>query len=445
MLARFSLMVIVFSMTPIWAQTDTNSAADAQASSDESQMVAPPPVSGQAFSTTPISEERSNYLGIGVMGSAAYVTNVVPDEFASPVNDETYFFGPSVSFDRSNGRLRETLSYSPGFTFYQHVTALNQSSQNAAGVLDYRLSPHSALTIHDSFLKTSNVFSAPYSFSGGSVSGSPVSQDTPVIAPYANEITNTGGGEYTWQFSRTAMIGFAGGAAETDYPNPSQSFGLDNSNGYHGNAFYNMRVSSRQYAGVSGAFTDITEDTADGNLNARASSLSGYYSFFIRPQMTLSVSGGPEYYSATAPGTSRQTGWEPSVVGSFHVAKSKAAFSIDYQHMISAGGGLAGAFRMDTANAAVNLEMSRTWGIGASAGYTNNKNILPAFQFLEPGGHSMVASASIRHAIGEHVHAEIGYSHLSQEYAGIAILAATPNSQRLYGTISYQLRRPLGR
>lgn len=441
MIVRICLMLAVFSMMPIWAQTDSGT----QNSSDESQMVAPPPVSGQAFSATPVSEERSNYLGIGLTGSAAYVTNVMPDEFATPVGDESYSIGPSLSFDRTSARLRETLICDPGFTFYQHTSVLNQWTQNASGRLDYSPSQHSTLSLSDAFLKASNTLSAPYSFSAGSVSGSPVTQDTVVIAPYANLISNTGSGEYTYQFSRTGMIGVGGGTSETDYPNPNQSSGLFNSTGYNGGGFSNARVSRRQYAGASYGFTEITESTPYGNLKTQTSLFSGFYSLFIRQRMTLSLSGGPDYYAATVPGTPNRNGWEPGVVGSFHLQQSKAAFSLGYQHLISAGGGLAGAFRMDVANADVNVQMNRTWGVGASGGYTNNKSILPPSQFSEPGGHSFSTSVALRHSIREHVQTELGYSYLRQEYAGISIIAATPTVQRVYGTISYQLRRPLGR
>jgi hypothetical protein len=40
---------------------------------------------------------------------------------------------------------------------------------------------------------------------------------------------------------------------------------------------------------------------------------------------------------------------------------------------------------------------------------------------------------------------QLGYTRLHQDYSGIAVLAATPNTNREYISISYQFFRPLGR
>jgi hypothetical protein len=60
-------------------------------------------------------------------------------------------------------------------------------------------------------------------------------------------------------------------------------------------------------------------------------------------------------------------------------------------------------------------------------------------------GHVVRAAGSLSHILSPRVSAEVGYDYLRQDYAGIPAVANAPNTQRVYGTIQYQLRRPLGR
>ena len=68
---------------PLWSQVDnpptqpvaaygTGSGTD----NSDSRMLTPPPVSGQSYPQTPISQERSNYLQAGVTFTTAYSDNI---------------------------------------------------------------------------------------------------------------------------------------------------------------------------------------------------------------------------------------------------------------------------------------------------------------------------------------------------------------------------------
>ena len=57
----------------------------------------------------------------------------------------------------------------------------------------------------------------------------------------------------------------------------------------------------------------------------------------------------------------------------------------------------------------------------------------------------LTAMGSIQHSIGERLSASFQYQHLHENYSGIAVVAADPDSNRESFTITYQLRRPLGR
>jgi hypothetical protein len=439
MIRRIVVILAFVTAVPIWAQVSTPDAGN------ESPMVAPPPVSGQAFSSHPTSEERSNYLTIGLMGEVAYVSNVLPGSASVPVNDETYSIRPSLSFDRSSLRLRESFSYNPGFMFYQTVTALNQSTENASGSISYRTSPHTNLSVSDSFLKSSNVFNQPFSLATGTVSGSQASQAAIVITPFADVISNNGTTEFTYQISETGMLGVSGGVTELDYPNPTQAPGLYNANGYSGTGFYNTRLSKRQYIGASYEYANVTENGSIGNISTATNAVDPFYTFYPQHNISFSVSVGPQYYSATVPQTGTVSGWSPSVVGSMHVGTPRATYSASYQRTVTGGGGLIGAFTMQNGSLDARVQLSRTWGTGFSMSYVDEKNVLPMSVLGEQGGHMFMGVASVERHLGQHATAELGYDYLREHYSAIQAINLSPNSQRVYITISYTLRRPLGR
>lgn len=462
----FPLAALVLVAASAWAQGDPGQPAGNQnpgvrtppaetpTATDESEMAPPPPVSGTAFPVSFVSPERSNYLSIGVTGGAAYGTNVLPGVSAVPINDEIYSVWPSINFDRVTERFHENFAYSPGFQFYQHTSALNQSTQSAAGALDYRPTPHSLFNLHDDFAKTANVFSTPYSLTGGTVSGSAGLPATLVIAPYADQITNDGGGLFSYQFSRDAMIGAGGGATELDFPDTTETTGLYNANTYDGSAFYNQRLSRRHYAGVAGDYFDITEYPAagTGNGETRTSAIMPFYTYSTksgmtdaRSSVTVSLAGGVQYHDVAFPGAPVVTGWSPVGLASVHAESPRATFSLSYQRTTTAGGGLLGAFTTNAARTDLRLRLTPTWTLGASGGYTNNKEIVPVAALIGEGGHSITVAGSVVHDLSQNLAAEVGYDFLHQDYALVPLIAIAPDSQRVYGTLRYHLRRPLGR
>jgi hypothetical protein len=446
MLTRAVLLVAVLFAVPMWSQTGTDTGTGTQTPADETQMIAPPPVSGAAFPTQPIEVERSNYLNLGFTSSVAYMTNVFPGQGLPSVSDESYSIYPTVALDRHTARLRETFSYDPGFTFYQNVSTLNQSTENASGTFSFLSGPHSTITANDTFSKTSSPFSQPFSLVPGTISGASPGQEPLLIAPYADEIVNNGTGEFTQQVSRVSMVGASGGVSELDFPNPNQAPGLYNANGYSAEGFYNGRISKGQYIGTSYRYSSVTEDASNGSgVTIQTNAIEPFYSYNVRENISLSVTGGPQFYRVTAPGTAPVSGVGPSINASAHLGTARGVFSLSYTRTVTGGGGLVGAFTMNEASIYASLRLNRGWSVGASGSYINNRSVIPGSIIFEQGGHSLVGMVSVNHRLSEHLSAELGYNYFRQDYGSIAVASSSPSSQRVYGTISYTLRRPLGR
>jgi hypothetical protein len=118
--------------SPIMAGA-ANRDADAPADTGivgEDRMLTPPPVSGLSYPLAPASEDRANYLRGGVTFTTAYSDNVLASSGGAAVSDVSYSVWPTIALDETTTRLHATLTYAPGFTFYQRVTAFNQADQN---------------------------------------------------------------------------------------------------------------------------------------------------------------------------------------------------------------------------------------------------------------------------------------------------------------------------
>src|SRR5579864_8602827 len=182
---RICIGIILLAACPLWAQGGAEAAATGP-SGGGGAMLTPAPVSGEGYSMGFTSETRSNYLRGGLVFGSAYDDNVQPGSNGKPISDISYSVWPTISLDQTRSRLHWVLNYSPGFTFYQKTSSLNQANQNLAINFTYRLSPHVTLSLRDSFQKTSNVLNQPNQDFAQPVSGSLFVPNNSVIAPIAD-------------------------------------------------------------------------------------------------------------------------------------------------------------------------------------------------------------------------------------------------------------------
>ena len=207
MFARVTLVFLLLAAKLSWPQVEPGGSGGAATPDNDAQMMTPPPVSGEAYPTTVGSEERSNYLSAGVAVSGAYVNNALPGSTTIPVNDGTFSILPMFMLAQSTPRQQTTLSYSPSFVIYEPTTTLDTIDQGAALTYRYRLSQQVSLSLGDSFYRTSDVFDQSYTFSSGGITGSTQTPTETVIAPYAEQMTNTVHGLVSYQFGRDGMVG----------------------------------------------------------------------------------------------------------------------------------------------------------------------------------------------------------------------------------------------
>jgi len=435
----------VLSAVAVWSQVDTNATQANANPQDQARMLTPPPVNGEAYPTVPAAETRSNYLNAGLIFSAAYSDNVLGGITPNPVSDLSYSIWPTLALDETTPRLHSVLTYSPGFTFYQSTSARNEADHNVAIDVQYRLSPHVTASLRDSFQKSSNVFNQPDRLSTGAVYGSPQTPTAAVIVPMADRLTNAANAELTYQFSATGMVGADGTFTNLHYPNPSQVPGLYDSSSRGGSAFYSHRLSRKHYVGVLYQYSHILSYSVGAQSEVQTHTISGFYTIYLKPNLSLSLSGGPQYSDTTQGLLPALRSWAPAATASLGWQGRHTTFAASYSRIVTGGGGLIGAFHSNSANASARWQIARTWNVGLAGNYAIYKTLTPFFFLANPGGHTVSGTVSIQHQISEHFNAELGYTRLHQTFNGISVISANPDTNREYISISYQFTKPLGR
>jgi len=445
MFPRACLGLLLLLSPYVWSQVDTNATEAATDPGYDVPMRTPPPVSGEAYPTAFASETESNNLRAGLTMSTAYSNNVLGG--ANPVSSMSYSIWPTLALDADTTRLHWVLNYSPGFTFYQSVSARNQSDQILAADFQYRLSPHLTASLRDSFQKTSNPFNQPNPLSATPVSGSAPAPTAAVIAPAADQIQNVANAQLTYQFSTNSMAGLGGTFTNLNYPNPAEAPGLYDSSSTGASAFYSRRLSEKYNVGVSYQYMDTLAYQAEGHSSTQTQTQTIFLFFtaYLKPTLSLSLSGGPQHYDASQPPLPASGSWSPLVMASLGWQGQRTSLAASYSRIVTSGGGLTGAYHANTANVSGRWQLSRTWSAGLLAGYSLYKTLTPFFLGSSSGGHTVSGTASVQHPLGEHLSVQAGYTRIQQNYGGIAAISATPGTNQEFVSISYQFTRALKR
>lgn len=441
----FLLLVSIFA----WPQADTNGTEANTNPVDAVPMRTPPPVSGAAYSTDFASDTQSNILRAGLTFGTAYSNNV--QGTTNPVGDVSYSIWPTVAIDATTTRMHWGVRYAPGFTFYQQTSSLNQGNQNVAVDFQYRLSPHITVSLRDSFQKTNNLFNQPNPLAATSVSGSAPAANVAVIAPLADQLSNAANAQLTYQLSADGMVGLSGTFTNLQYLNPAEASGLYDSNSTGGSAFYSRRLLQKYYVGLSYQYQNVSAYQVGAHASTQTQTQTQTQTIFLfctidlKPNLSLSLSGGPQHYDATQPPLPASRSWSPMLMASLGWQGRRTSLAASYSRIVTGGGGLGGAYDSNSASVSGAWQLSRTWSVGLSGSYLLYKTLTPFFLGASSGGHTLSGTLAFSHPLGEHLSLQLGYTRVQQSYGGVTAIAVIPDTNREFVSISYQLTRPLKR
>jgi len=364
------------------------------------------------------------------------------------VSDTSYSLGPFIELDLATPRLHLLLDYAPGFTFYQHTTSRNEADHTASIDFHYRMSPHVTLSARDGMLKSSNVFNQPNLAEAGALSGAAQQPNFSVIAPVEDLLSNSGNLGINYQIAANKMVGVNGTFSYLHYPNPAQVPGLYDSSSQGGSAFYAFRISKMHYVGANYQYERLVSSPPVGQNETQTHAVLLFYTLYPTSSFSISFFGGPQHYDLVQPpvlGLPAQqqvsAAWTPAAGGSASWQGRLTNIALTYSHIISGGGGLVSAVKMDTVSAAIQRQLTRRLSGSITGGYSQNDILASTVS----SGHTILGNVSLQQEVGQHINLHVGYTRLHQVYNNVAVLATTPDTNREYISISYQFSRPLGR
>ena len=444
MLARTGLVMLLVSLAtlPVFSQVEPEARGGGVPELNNTVMMAPPAVTGTLYPNFTGAETRSNYLASDLTVNSAYIDNVLPGAFARPVSDIAYSILPEISLNRTTPLRQTVLTYRPAITLYQRTTELNSIDHNVSFTFQDRVSPHVAINVQNFFLRTSNWFSTSYQFSTAGAPGTAPVTAPVLIAPFAEQMSDTAEGASSYQFARNAMIGVGGTYSRLDFPN-SDAVGLFDSSGKGASAFYSRRLSPSQYLGLTYDYNRDDVSPANPPIETQVHSFAPFYTVYVTPAFSISVSGGAQHMSEAYNSAKSHHIWSPSGVINVEWLGKRGDVTASYLHTIASGGGLYGAFHSDTVSSAGGWEISRTWSVRLETSYATLSAVTSLTGLGYNGGNALTVGAALKRTFGEHVSAECGYDRIQENYAGIPVVA--PNSDRGYVAVTYELTRPLGR
>jgi hypothetical protein len=408
----------------------------------ESAMQTPAPVNAGGYSMAfPSESARSNYLNMGLNLMSAYDDNALGNTAGRRVTDTSYSVRPVLSWRQSTSRVLWNFTYSPGFTFYQHFSALNSADHNLSVDSQFRLSPHVTLRLLDGFSKSSNPIGQFYE-SASTPAGIAQPPVATIISPLADQISNSGSVQLTYQFGRNSMVGASGLFSILRYLNREQVPGLFDSDTKAAQGFYAHRISSKHYVGMRYEFQNLL--SKPNPVNTQTQSLVLFYTIYVQPRMSVSLFAGPQHSDTRGGDAIPSNMWSPSFGGSFGWQGVRTSLAIEASRAVTAGGGLQGASRSDSADASVRRQLTKSLGVEAGASFSKS-DVLASLSTFSSGGHSVSGSISLYRQIREHLNLVLAYVRLHQSYGDIQALSSDPNRNRVSLSLSYQFQRPIGR
>jgi hypothetical protein len=199
------------------------------------------------------------------------------------------------------------------------------------------------------------------------------------------------------------------------------------------------------YLGLTYQYQQILAYPLQGRSETQTHGILAFYTVYLNPHLSLSLSGGPQYAEVGLAPFPATHSWSPAATASLGWQQGLTSFAASYSRTVTGGGGLIGAYHSNSAAGSVRRQLTRNWNAGVSANYSIYKDVSPLFLLANTAGHTVSGTASIQRLFGEHLSAEAGYTRMYQSYGDIAIISATPNTNRGWISISYQFSRPLGR
>jgi hypothetical protein len=393
--------------------------------------------------------EKSNYLRGGVNVGGVYDSNPLLVSSGAESNTSESIF-PNIKIDETSSRMHWTLGYAGGLTVNQKFTSQNEGSHNLNFDSQYRLSPHVNLRVAENFSMTTGFFDAGNGTEGTVGSGGP---NENLITPLATQKSDTTTVETNYHFALNDLIGASGSFFDTHFSNAAAGAQLANTQTATGSAFWLHQLFHGDWGGLSYRFQRITFNPGGETL---VHSFLAVDTVNFSKQFTLTGFVGPQYSNnqGLIPGAvqpTQSTAWSVAGGAEFGWKNQHTSVSAGYSRIISDGGGLLGAVRLQTVHGSFRRQLTARWAAALTASHGTNDSLTVPFADSASSINSTSAGISVERTVAKSLGFRMGYEHDFQQQFGLpGVFQNSPlqsldaNRNRFFVTLSYQWAKPLG-
>jgi hypothetical protein len=392
--------------------------------------------------------ERSNYVRGGLTLQGTYDDNPYAlNSSSSTGGNYAISIFPQIALDQSRSRVRWLLNYAGGFTFNQKLSQQNQTSQNFNFDLQYRLSPHVNVRATQVVTLTTGLFGAVNSLNG-SAPGVPQGSNSFVLTPLAKQFATITRGEIGYQFSGTDIVGASGGFHSLQYHDVSQNGSLLDTRAENAAGFYMHRVTPTNWLGASYSFQHL--GYPDTVFDTIVHSVIAFDTYALKPSMTLSFFGGPQYSenrfptTSTPPQIGTQEMWSAAGGVNFGWTAPRTSVQAGYTRSIADGGGVQSSVQLNSVSGSLRRQLTNRTALTILGSYATNDALVPSTIGASSSKYAS-GGVSVTRQVGTNYFLQAGYMRQSQKTTGISTLGNDVRRDLVIASFSYQFARPWGR
>src|SRR5712692_1059835 len=409
--------------------------------------------SGQMPTAVPRDEaSRSNIFSANFEVGARFDDNVIVSS-TTKRSDIDYSFRPNFAVLQTFRRFDYGLSYSPGIDISEHGFFADQFTNMFSGHFTWLLSKHSAFSVLQSYILSTNPFqqfgSQPFATTPGPV----VAPNQSVFLTNVRRTASFSQAQYSYQPGQHTTLGLSGNYNLSHYGSTSSSPTNATLLGFQvasGQAYIAQQITPRNQIGVqySGQILKFRQ------VNARTTTHS--FSVFDEVRLTQNTSftlyAGPQYsliFNQAALNTGfaildipireNTLSWSGGAI--YKMTGRRGAMVLNYSHGVSDGGGVTGAVDLNAGSAHFNWQVSPNWSMKMDLMAADNQLLGVKTGAVDFRAYS--ATLGFGRRIYKNVSMNLFFERLNQ--AG-SIAGLSGGNHNLAGvSLSYDFSRPIGR
>jgi len=410
------------------------------------QAPAPPTLIGQDLPRGLLIEGAGpNYVTGGIAITQMFTDNAELTN-SNTVSDLSYEMMPHLALVHSGPRLSYDLGVAAGFVVNRTLDQRNRATESAAGDLSYRVAQFVTLRLNDSFMNTTGLWSGLNTGTSSTGSGiGAVQQPSSAVLTYDRFRSNSALAELSAQLSTNTFAGVRGTHSYTWFPDGSSSpvaGTLYNDQLYSAEAFYNHHFTARNWAGIT--LRAQRFDLEHSAPRTDTASLLALYGVNIRPNVSLSLFGGPELSVTVVPlgivlppTPFPHRLWSPAAGAVFSWQGHRTTGGASYTRLINSSGGLSSAVTLTSVEGNVLRQVGSHLELGPGFLYAESVPIVGTQTIRTCSG-----LFQFTYRVGRNYLFNGGYARDQQSAIGTNNSAS---ANRVWISFSVDFLRPLGR